>query len=303
MNIEFLMRDLDRFRSLIGERALRVEPEQQSKASSKPLPMEELKLLSEAAEKIHQQLQSKATDLMTKLKTNWPQNPLISRASLFGPIGVDTKEVLWTKAIAWMLTPGTASTALRRKAHAVFVARILGLNECLSDADANTWTTDAEYAIFEPEGRKGRVDIYLEGKIGEAVYSIGIEAKVKAAESKQQVARYQKALEEHSKSNSACLVFLTPGGKVAVTGDGHHLNMSYEELLELMLPVLRAHPEDEAALFVQLLLADMARGDMARDKQHAKGANHGGTAAQMSARLMKIADDYLTDEREQKNGN
>lgn len=290
MNIKEFETDLIRFRDMQRSPDSGAVDDQTLPAAETALSIEMLQSLSQDAKGVHEQMKTHATALREQLYRDWPGNPLISRASLFGPLGLANKEVRWTKSIAWMVTPGVSSSPLRREAHRVLIEKLLEIP--LVEKDAEHWIVEDEHFVCSDE-MKGRIDIYLEGHSGNKLYRVGIEAKVQASESHSQLSKYQTALEVRKPEGNVRMAFLTPTGKVASTGDQSVRPIAYDEFLKWMLLVLKDHPEDEAAPFVHLLLADMAR-----DLCKSRGIDHRAGSSAVSIRLMQIANDFLGNEGE-----
>jgi len=290
MNIKEFETDLIRFRDMQRAPDFGAVDVQTLPTVVTALSVDMLQLLSQEAGCVHEQLKARATELRKQLYLDWPGNPLISRASLFGPLGLANKEVRWTKSIAWMVTPGSGSSTLRRAAHRVLIDNLLTLSLCPQDAEQ--WIVEDEHFVCSDK-TKGRIDIYLEGPSGNTLYRVGIEAKVHASESDSQLSKYQTVLKSDAPNEIVLMAFLTPTGRDTLTGDQEVRSIAYDEFLKWMLPVLRAHPEDEAAPFVHLLLADMAR-----DLCKSRGVDHAAGSSEVSIRLMQIAKDFLPNEGE-----
>jgi PD-(D/E)XK nuclease superfamily len=285
LDIAALQRDIERYETLypIGELS-NASPKLSESSARTELKIDELRAISESAVLVHEEMKAEAEHLLGRLRDDWPQNPLISRASLFSPLGLNRKELVWTKAIAWVLSSGPRSSALRQHAHRVFVGTLLGKE--ISATESLRWTAEAEHQVFIEE-RPCRIDVYLEGPINDVKHRIGVEAKVDATESSGQVLKYQKALAARIPRGEVVMVLLTPNGRSASSGRDV-LAISYEQFLDCMLPVLRDHPNDEAAPFVHLLLADMAR-----ELTRKGGMHHGTQYPELSMRLIKLAQQLL----------
>lgn len=257
--------DLMRLRLLLPTDALeRTQHAAQSASARQEYPAvtpEHLRELGRQLTSLRSTILSQATALRRQLDQEWPGNPRLCEASLFGPLALRNKEVPLTNALAWTITPRGGATSLRCALLAATIALVL--QRSVSPENVAKWTVRAEEPV-DVAGDYGRIDIFAEGHLDSKRHIIAIEAKINAPEGNKQLEKYQRALDARAEelsekdSGTTAIVFLTRAGTVSRSSNGI-IPISYAQLLQAWLPVLRAHEDDVAAPFVRLLLADIAR--------------------------------------------
>ena len=197
-----------------------------------------------------------------QLSQDWPGNPRLCDASLFGPLALRNKEVPLTNALAWAMTPHGKAQSLQCALLAATLRLILATS--VKPENVAAWKVRTEEPV-EVAGEEGRIDIFAEGVLDAKYHLVAIEAKINAPEGKKQLRRYQEALEATARKISdkegsalTAIAFLTRAATYSgPTSDIRPI--SYAELLWAWLPVLKKHEDDAGAPFVRLLLSDVAR--------------------------------------------
>lgn len=208
---------------------------------------------------ITDEVRSQVKKLIAQLEGNWPRSPLLANASLFKPLGLQSKEVPLTRALAWWFGCGRQPTELTQCSLAALL-ELIGLHA--EHSGPSRWRVTAEEPI-DGELGKGRLDIL----IGNEKHQIAIEAKVNAREGKGQLEKYGKALRKEHPGCKIHLVLLTLAGG-GPKSHGKEPNddvyaLSYEMLLHKQLPILRKFEKqvecrDEVELG-RMMWADIAR--------------------------------------------
>lgn len=158
---------------------------------------------------------------------------------LLGPMEYVRYEPIYTRVLAWALTPsvqpgGLGDAPLR--ALLEWLASAAPVRVPSADEAIGAVTVVAEKGL----GKFGRADVWLE--LRDVV--IVIEAKVDASEGHEQVSKYRRAVDRYAPGKEALLVFLTPDGDDS-TSDEVAVPLSFEELLRLWLPLAAAGDSGE----------------------------------------------------------
>ena len=155
----------------------------------------QLHLLGMKLKDLKDNIMKRAEDDRIRLKEKWPENPRLCNNSLFGPLGLRSnlilKEVPLTNALAWLITPHKGSQMHAEMLIALLELSLPSVNK-ISLADISDWKVNAEHLTEISEDDRGRIDIYINGKIESNIYQIAIEAKVGAIEGKNQLDKYEK---------------------------------------------------------------------------------------------------------------
>lgn len=224
---------------------------------------EEIKRCTEAA-------RNRLAGVREKYREKWPRSPLFWEGSIFQPLGLSSKEVPFTRALAWWLG-SSRSSKLSCESLAAFVADVTRTPN-IEAGQMQDWRVRAERCFDDPSD-PGRVDILLEGKLGLRKCCIAIEAKINAREGKNQLKTYASSLVHQYRTGDGWekwIVLLTMKGTPPHSSDQRHrvdvVSMNYSRLLACLLPPFRrADASQEGTYdaheieFGRMLLADIAR--------------------------------------------
>ncbi len=117
-----------------------------------------LRDLGRELETITGRTQTSVKKLERDLRTKWSRSPLLVEGSLFRPLGIESKEVPMTHALAWWLGCGE----IARASLAATIGLILN-NKGIKASDVKDWRVSAEE---NPDGQRGggRIDISLSAR-------------------------------------------------------------------------------------------------------------------------------------------
>jgi len=175
---------------------------------------DELLNLGRQLEKLRSDVHNQVTEKIETLRKDDPENLLFSKVSLYAPMDYGRLEVAHTRTLAWLFDPskehGFGDTLL----NALFP---LFDNDIAKDRPFKIKDVRSENLHYDSDnGILGRTDIWIEGKWDDNKKSflIVIEAKIDAPEGKDQLDRYEKAINKCNIEDVFC-VFLTPNGREA----------------------------------------------------------------------------------------
>lgn len=166
----------------------------------------DIALLDDALTSALKLVQSRAkTKLEKHLKEVW-DSPLLSRVSLFRSIGMMRQEVVHTSTLAWLLDPRQphdfGGELCRAFARGVQLEdgydQARSIQRRIADPNGEVTSVRAEFWLDD----ECRADILIEGSDQNGHWAAIVEAKVDASEQKDQLLRYDRAIERWRKASS-----------------------------------------------------------------------------------------------------
>jgi len=181
--------------------------------------IDELLNLGRQLEKLRSDVHNKVTEKIEPLRKTDPENPLFCNVSLYAPMDYGRLEVAHTRTLAWLLDPS--------KEHGFGASLFSALfplfdNEIAKDRPFKIKDVRSENTHYDSANEiLGRTDIWIEGKWDDdgKSFLVVIEAKIDAPEGKDQLNRYEMAINRHN-IEDVFHVFLTPNGREAEGNTG-----------------------------------------------------------------------------------
>lgn len=177
---------------------------------------DELLNLGRKLEKLRSDVHNKVREKIEPLRKTDPENPLFCNVSLYAPMDYGRLEVAHTRTLAWLLDPRKEHGFGESLLHALFP--LFAENE--DDRPFKITGVRSEQTHYDNDNEiLGRTDIWIEGNWSHDVESflVVIEAKIDAPEGKDQLDRYESAI-NGSNIEDVFRVFLTTNGREA---EGH----------------------------------------------------------------------------------
>jgi hypothetical protein len=195
-----------------------------------------------------------------------PDDPLRCPISLFGTMDYGRLETAHTNVLAWLLDPskphGFAETLLR--------ALLNWHSDGCGSAELNSERVVKEHPI-----PGGRLDVLAEGNWMDAgtliPWVLAIEAKIDAWEGENQLAKYDKWLDQYARGRRLLRIFLTVHGKAPEGGDKWK-PLSFLELARVLRGPYPALKGTEGFEFLRLYLAGVMQDICGYKPLHAETA-------------------------------
>jgi PD-(D/E)XK nuclease superfamily len=235
-------------------------------------PSRELEVLSSHWNTEVKKIERERHRLRNKIKSETPDDPILSGIDLFSPIDSAANERLHTRALAYLLDWNKPHgfdmrilrSVLEAMPHGSGARKVLGL---LNRKGKNI-VVDPEFLYC---------DIWIEIRAGSQAALIIIENKVWAPEGKNQLLTYEKKADEWCKQNRRCkperlLVYLTPTGKKP--SSANWLQFSYLQMASALRKVWlenrKVSLEDQDAggqQWLRFYIASITRGVLKIDPE------------------------------------